>query len=73
MKKRKLKMSNDKIIQIEILIGLINMKLARSVYYEYEEAIQELEKLRHKVYYEDFDYQTMLIELEKFKERPNRE
>lgn len=61
--------SNSGILQVEILIERINMLLAKSVYFSDEEAIQELERLRHKIYYEDFDYQTILSRIDELKKR----
>ena len=61
----------DKVLQIEVLLGWLNMLLAKSVCFEDEVAINKLESLRHQIYYKDFDYETVVSVLCSFHEKYN--
>jgi len=60
----KKKSNGDKIMQTEILIELLNTRLAKNTVLNNKEAVKKLEQLRHQIYCEDFDYETILKEID---------
>ena len=53
----------DNVIQIEIALNYLNDLFAKSIAFDDKPIISELNVLRHKIYYGDFDYQTAIKEL----------
>lgn len=56
------------VLQTEVLLNMLNMVLAKAVSFKDEEIIKKISDFRHKIYYEDFDYNQSIVylkELEK--------
>ncbi len=54
----------DNVLQIEILLGRINILLAKSIAFHDKKVMNGLEILRHRIYYGvAFDYDSMMNEL----------
>ncbi len=54
----------DKVLQIEILLNMINTLLGKAIYFKDNILINDLQFIRHNVYYEDvFEYNSLLERL----------
>jgi len=54
----------DSVIQIEILLNYLNDLFAKSVAFNDIKAMEELNVLRHQIYYGTFDYHSMIQKLQ---------
>ena len=55
----------NNILQIEVLLNMLNTVFAKAVHFKNDELIKELHTLRHKIYYENFNYEESLNLLKK--------
>ena len=56
---------NDKVIQIEIMLNFLNTLFAKAVFLKNNELINELNILRHDIYYGDnFNYELIIKKLQ---------
>jgi hypothetical protein len=51
------------VLQTEVLLNMLNMVLAKAVFFKDEEIIKKISDFRHKIYYEDFDYDESIVYL----------
>jgi|SRR3989339_2129177 len=51
------------VLQTEVLLNMLNMVLAKAVSFKDEEIVKKISDLRHKIYYEDFDYGESIVYL----------
>lgn len=55
----------DSALKTEVLLMIINILFAKSVFLKDMESVDKLNMLRHQIYYEDFDYVFIVNELKK--------
>lgn len=58
----------DQVIEIEICLQYLNDLFAESVAFTARHIQQQLDAMRHQIYYGEFDYSTVMQGLEKISE-----
>ena len=58
----------DNVIQIEVALNLLNDLFAKSVAFHDEKMIEELNKVRHEIYYGAFEYDGIIKDLKEVNE-----
>ena len=62
----------DNVLQIEIALNMLNTLFAKAVAFKDDKTFYELYKIRNKIYYGDFNYDSTIESLKKIKNFLNK-